>query len=194
MNSIKLCIYSFSDFSHHRISPFLDRVVLFFGSIYLYKNVPLVLRAAGELEKEGIRFVIAGENRMDLVVDHSLGNVDYQLRFVTYEELGNLFRQCRTVILPYSSATQAGPVLNAFYYEKPVIASRLANLAGYVEHEKTGLLFEIGNFLELRDSIQKMCADDAFYLSLVQNIKMAKTEGKFSINNQTQKLQSIFEN
>lgn len=190
-----LAFYSFTDFSKKRILPCLGKVVLFFGGIYEYKNVNLLIQAARALEKEklGIKFVIAGEDKKHLLHIHSSSLIEYHLRFIQYEEVEKYFRNCRIVVIPYLSATQAGPLLNSYYYEKPVIASRLKNFEDYVKEKTTGLFFKVGDVKELCKRIKMLCLDDNSYLTLVKNIRERKEYGQFSFGEQCKKLESIFD-
>lgn len=190
-----LSLYSFTDFSQNRILPFLGKVVLFFGGIYEYKNVNLLIQAAKALEKEklGIKFIIAGKDPKHLVRKYSSDLIEYHLRFIEYEEVENYYRNCRIIVIPYLSATQAGPILNSYYYEKPVVASRLKSLEDYVKDKTTGLFFKVGDVKELCKCIKMACLDNNLYLSLVMNIRKRKEYGQFSFSEQYKKLESIFD-
>lgn len=190
-----LAFYSFTDFSQKQILPFLGKVVLFFGGIYEYKNVNLFIQAARALEKEKleIKFVIAGEDTKHLIHRYSSDLIEYHLRFIQYDEVENYFRNCRIVVIPYLSATQAGPILHSYYYEKPVVASRLKSLEDYVKDKTTGLFFEVGDVQELCRCIKMLCLDDNSYLNLVRNIRKRKEYGQFSFGEQYKKLEFIFD-
>ena len=70
-------------------------------------------------------------------------------RRVSNLEISSLLIPARALILPYIDSSQSGVIPLAYTFSKPVIVSNVGALSEYVEHGKTGLIFESGNSREL---------------------------------------------
>jgi glycosyltransferase involved in cell wall biosynthesis len=104
--------------------------LLFFGVIRPNKGVHVLLRAlellphcdltiAGGAEEPGYLEVVRSEARK-----FPPGRVELIDRYVSEEEMANLFEQCRVVVLPYTSFTsQSGVLHQALRYGRPVVAT-----------------------------------------------------------------------
>jgi glycosyltransferase involved in cell wall biosynthesis len=60
-------------------------------------------------------------------------------------------------------------VLQAYENEIPVIASNIGGLPDMVQENKTGLLFKMGDFIELSDKIQLLYKDEELRIRLGKN-------------------------
>src|SRR6185503_4566841 len=70
--------------------------------------------------------------------------------------------------LPYSDASQSGVIPLAYTFSKPVIVSKVGSLQDYIEHGKTGFLFDKGNAKQL-----------AYYIMvLIENSELSKKMGE----------------
>lgn len=122
--------------------------LLFFGKIRNYKGLGVFLRALGlMITKVPYRAVIAGEFYIDpapyrrLVRDLGLHDrVVWRDRYISNEEVPELFRSSDVVVLPYREATQSGVVPIAYQFEVPVIASDVGGLSEVVIPGDTGFL------------------------------------------------------
>ena len=120
-------------------------VVLFFGRMWPYKGLDVLIRAEPLVTARvpDVRFVIAGEGedlapyRERMVHPERFTVIN---RFVSIEERGELFAQASVVALPYLEASQSAVVPLAYAYGKPVVATTVGGLPEAVEHERTGLL------------------------------------------------------
>ena len=74
-------------------------------------------------------------------------------RRIPYREIPNLFYGAKFLILPYIDASQSGVIPLAYTFSKPVIVSNVGSLSEYVDHGKTGLIFESGNTEQLANHI-----------------------------------------
>ena len=130
--------------------------VLFFGRIAPYKGLELLVNASRIVKmKMGHEFIllIAGEGDISLLKNH-MSDDDYAYihilnKRVPYQEIPNLFKGAKFLILPYVDASQSGVIPLAYTFSKPVIVSNVGSLSEYVEHGKTGLIFEPSNTEQL---------------------------------------------
>ena len=130
--------------------------VLFFGRIAPYKGLELLVNASRIVKmKMGHEFIllIAGEGDISLLKNH-MSDDDYAYihilnKRVPNQEIPNLFKGAKFLILPYVDASQSGVIPLAYTFSKPVIVSNVGSLSEYVEHGKTGLIFEPSNTEQL---------------------------------------------
>lgn len=99
----------------------IDRYILFFGNVEVYKGVDLLVEA---FKRSGVdekcKLVIAGRGYLKIQPDDDIVRID---RFIYDEELGDLFRRAALVVYPYRSATMSGVLSLAYYFNKEVLLS-----------------------------------------------------------------------
>ncbi|MDB2440993.1 glycosyltransferase [Luminiphilus sp.] len=98
-----------------------------FGRFETYKNFDYIIALAQYFPD--YRFVIASRG---LEVSEVPRNVTIYSHFLSDDELANSIKDCQAVLLPYTSATQSGVIINAFEFSKPVIVSNLEGLVEYL--------------------------------------------------------------
>jgi glycosyltransferase involved in cell wall biosynthesis len=118
-----------------------DGYILFFGRLDPIKGIYTLLEAAKKIP--GVRIVCAG--RINEVEGTKMRaqfgkNLEY-VGFKTGEELRELVRRCRGVVVPsLCYENQPFSILEAFAAGKPVIASDLGGMSELVAHMERGLL------------------------------------------------------
>lgn len=143
------------------------KVILSFGHIRDNKNLDLALEAIANFHD--LHLVVAGKVSsttqrtvayyQDLT--HRLGIADrchWLIKFISEEQVGDLFNACDAVLLTYSASFQsASGVLNAAVaYQKPCIASSgEGNLRTVVQKYKLGVFVQPDDWQAIRDGIQQ---------------------------------------
>ena len=61
------------------------------------------------------------------------------------EETSYLFDSCDLVVLPYTDASNSGPLMLAYSFGKPVIVTNVGNLAEYVADKENGFVIPPNN-------------------------------------------------
>ncbi len=156
------------EFAVDRRQPLSSRIALFFGMVRPYKGLDVLLRAMPKvLEKTNVELLIAGEfyepiekyKRLirELGID---GHVRIDSRYIPNEELGELFRQARVLIMPYWKATQSGIVRMATSSRLPIIASQTGGLAEAVVEGVNGWLVPPGDVDALAGAMVKVFSQD----------------------------------
>lgn len=142
-----------------------DPQVLFFGRLETYKGVGDLLAAWEQVEERGLRgahqLVLAGQGRLPEPW-RSRGlppGVEVRNRLIGDEEAVDLFRRCRLVVLPYKDATQSALIAAAYFFCKPVLATRTGALPEYVIEGETGWLAEPGNPAGLAEALAAALSD-----------------------------------
>ena len=139
-------------------------VFLFFGMIRKNKGLEVLLNAVNLIEKKyRDKFIIKiYGNTSDwffyenLIRDKSL--YDLQIRRIENDEIPDLFATSHFLILPYYDVTQSGPLLIAYNYRLPVIASDLPGFREYIENKKNGYLFKVGEPVALAATLSQIIA------------------------------------
>jgi glycosyltransferase involved in cell wall biosynthesis len=135
---------------------------LLFGSIKPYKGIDVLINAVKIIRKKRI-----GDNRFNILIagrgdtsyfESLLTKEDYEYihirnEFIPNSEIPDLFRKAKFVVLPYTEASQSGVLSLAYTFSKPVIVSNTGSIGEYVEHGKTGFIFEPGDITQLADYI-----------------------------------------
>jgi len=86
-------------------------------------------------------------------------HVELRERFIGDEEALDLFRRCGLLVLPYRDASQSALVAAAYFFRKPVLATRVGALAEYVQDGRTGFLVEPGDPAGLARTLSMALAD-----------------------------------
>ena len=132
------------------------------------------------------------KNLEELAKKLNLNNVEF-LGYKTGMELENEYKYSIANILPcnWFENFPTG-ILESFIYGKPVIASNVGGIPGMINNNETGILFEPGNVVELKEAIQRLHSDLSFAVQMGMNAR-AEAELKFHPQIYYQKLLSIYE-
>jgi glycosyltransferase involved in cell wall biosynthesis len=131
-----------------------ERIILNVGRIMKQKNqallvetLPAVLRQCPAARLVVVGAVIDPAYHDDMLKRAAALGVKERLTVVpglppNAPELADAYAACDGVVLPSTYETFGIVVLEAWASNKPVIASNVGGLKGFVEHEKSALLFE----------------------------------------------------
>lgn len=134
---------------------------LFFGNIQHYKGLDILLKAVNRLSKRysNFRLLIAGrctdweELYAPLVLNKELVSVN--IGFIKNEDIPQYFLSSDYLILPYRDTTQSGPLMIAYHYNTPVIASNAVGFREFFEEQTSGYMFD----LEIPNDIDRVLAE-----------------------------------
>jgi glycosyltransferase involved in cell wall biosynthesis len=124
-------------------SPF----ILFFARLETYKGIDTLLKAWEVVVQAGFtqfKLVIAGKgtlpNNPSTNQIKRSDNIQLINHHINDDLALSLFSHCSLVILPYRDGTQSAIIPAAYYFKKPVIATRVGALPEYVIEGKTGFV------------------------------------------------------
>ena len=129
---------------------------LFFGRIRKYKGLDNMIKIA-EFCKN-INFCVVGspdnESMSDVEKLKNMSNVTVVDREVDDKEMENYFRKAKAVLLPYTSATQSGVIVDSYKYSRPVIAYNVGAVKEQIVNNETGFLVDENNLNEFINKIK----------------------------------------
>lgn len=154
--------------------------ILFFGRIIEYKGIEYLIKAIPLISKEipTIKVIIAGKGKFEkyqkLIDNISNGYFEVHNHFIPDDQVAELFERAEMLIIPYTEATQSGPLHIAYAFKKPVVATNVGALPEVVVHGKTGLIVPPKDVESLAEAIIKLLKDDKLRKEMGENafIKM----------------------
>lgn len=130
--------------------------VLYFGRFSEEKGIKTLMEACKLLPN--VKFVFAGSGPLESEVNN-ISNIE-NVGFKSGEELERLIREARFSIYPsewYENCPFS--VMESQMYGTPVLGADIGGIPELIQPNKTGLLFESGNLLELKKQIEILWND-----------------------------------
>jgi glycosyltransferase involved in cell wall biosynthesis len=172
---------------------------LFFGNIASYKGLDILLNAIKQLslKYDNFRLTIAGKcSEWKTIYEPMIANsknIVADIRFIENTEIPAFFSSAHYLILPYKDVTQSGPLMIAYNYDLPVIASDLDGFREYVIEGTTGFTFNAANEDELEKVLEtSLLRKKEAYDHLVSNLKDFVSK-QYAAENIASKYNNIFE-
>ena len=135
-----------------------ENIILYFGIIREYKGFDILLKAVSELKDKRTDFhlLAAGEcygsdeKYTKLISDLGISNyITWHNRYIPDKDVALYFSAADVVALPYRSASQSGITQIAYYYNIPVIVTKVGGLPEIVDEGKSGFIIKPENPTEL---------------------------------------------
>jgi glycosyltransferase involved in cell wall biosynthesis len=157
----------------------LGGYILFVGRLSQEKGVLTLIKAVKGLDIE-LKIVGDGpirEEYENYIRNESITNVTFE-GYRVGEKLKNLYKNAAFVVFPSECYEVFGLIaVEAFAHGKPVIGSNIGAIPEIIINEKTGLLFEPGNYNELREKIKSLLTNTALITQMSKDArKMVEKE------------------
>jgi len=145
-----------------------DRVILFFGTIFPYKGLDVLIEAFAQIayDEPDVRLVIAGEPLEDFgpyrkqIEDRGFADrVVLDLRYIPFAELPTYFVSSDLVAFPYRRIYQSGVLQLAYGYGRPVVVTDVGGLGEIVQKDRSGLVVPPGDPTALAAGIRRLLRD-----------------------------------
>ncbi len=170
--------------------------ILFFGRIYEYKGLRYLLQAMQIVRGrvKNARLVIAGEGDdmskyREYISDSSY--LEVRNRFISRPEVAQLFVEADVLALPYTEASQSGPLMIAMAFGLPVIATEVGELPYVVRSAEMGLVIPPKDKSALADAITKVALDKELRMRFSDNARRAM-KGDFSRSSIAARVRGIY--
>lgn len=125
--------------------------LLFFGFIRDYKGLDLLLEAMADarIRERGPRLIVAGEfygneeTYQAIISERGIRDLlVLRTAYIPEEDVRYYFGAADLVVQPYKSATQSGISQLAYFFEKPMVVTRVGGLPEIVPHGEAGYVVE----------------------------------------------------
>ena len=132
-------------------------IFLCFGRIRKYKGFDLFARIIEKTPNIKYRIVGEADSESKYLVDlvRNFPNVSLLDKEVTDKEMIEEFKNADWVVLPYSTATQSGVIVDSYSCARPVIAFDVGAINEQICDGETGLLVEKDNVEAFTKAVQK---------------------------------------
>ena len=165
-------------------------LVLFVGRLVVHKDVPTLLRAVASLRDEapGLRLALAGDGplRADIEAEvRALGLGDAVRVLGQRDDVHELIAAADTLVLPSLREGLSNVVLEGMMGGKPVVASRAGGNVELIEHDRSGLLFDVGDAPALAGLLGRLSRDAALRVRLGEGARQ-RAMAEFSIPSMVQ--------
>ena len=160
---------------------------LFFGNIRYNKGLEFLIEAGNKLAEraDNFRILIAGDSEeaqdYAALMEHP-AVFDLRLGTVANDDIPGLFSEADFLVLPYRDVTQSGPLMIAYRYGLPVIASDLPGFRECIVPGETGFLFEACNAEALAGVMGKVLAMTDGDRRALRSRVLAYAAGSFSLD------------
>lgn len=169
--------------------------LLYSGKLLKTKGLATLLKAIKDLPD--ISLFIAGDGDIKEELEAYVKyNMLQNIRFLGHleeNELHNVLRDSLFVILPtecYENAPMA--VLEAFAHGKPVVGSNIAGIPELVIDGETGLLFEPGNYKQLKEKIEYFLSHPDKIIEMGRNARR-KVEKEYNAELYYRRLMNVYQ-
>ncbi|MBI3597370.1 MAG: glycosyltransferase family 4 protein [Nitrospirae bacterium] len=139
-------------------------LLLFFGMLRKDKGVDLLIEAMGKVRGEfklllaGMPFDLSEEAVREMIREQGCEDeILTDLRYVPQEKIADYFSAADAVVFPYRSHYKGtvGPLNTVLAFGKPVIGSRVRDLAVYFQETPIGILTEPDSVASLAAAIEQ---------------------------------------
>jgi glycosyltransferase involved in cell wall biosynthesis len=171
-----------------------EKYILYVGRLEEIKGIKTLINAVIGTDIQ-LKIVGSGSAEADLkqlVLDKNATNVEF-LGFKNKNEVFELTYHAQFGVCP-SEWYENFPfsISETFLFSKPVIGSNIGGIPELVLDNKTGLLFEAGNVLQLKQQLMQLWQNENLCLELGKNAREHAFE-LYNFNTHWQKLNSIIQ-
>lgn len=153
-------------------------IICVIANLYRYKNHEILIKAMHELiknQKIEVQAVFVGSGTDKAIEELSaMANeleINEYIKFLGFtDQVSEVLFFSDINVLPSKKEAFGIVLMEAALMKRPIILSRAADSSGYlIQHEQTGLLFDVDNQIDLANQIKKLIDNKEFSNLLVQN-------------------------
>lgn len=171
---------------------------LYFGKIYFYKGVDVLIQAAELLAKKrkDFKVTIAGRsNNFDsyrkLITTPEI--FDLKIHYLNRDEIPATFYNASYFVLPYREVTQSGPLSLSFHFGLCPITSDIEGFKELITHNDNGFTFQSENPKSLSKLMDDLIESEIETHRENQNRLQAYVNDEFAIERFVQNYINMFE-
>lgn len=165
-------------------------LVLFVGRLVVHKDVPTLLDAVARLRERlpGLRVALAGDGPLHAELQARIAALSLQavVRLLGQrDDVAELIDAADALVLPSLREGLSNVILEGMMGGKPVVASRAGGNVELIEHDRSGLLFDVGQAPALAEAIERLAHDASLRQRLGAGARQ-RAEAAFSIPSMVQ--------
>jgi glycosyltransferase involved in cell wall biosynthesis len=160
-------------------------LVLFVGRLVVHKDVPTLLRAVARLRERlpKLRLALAGDGPLQDELAQQVASLSLQPAVTLLgqrDDVTDLIAAADIMVLPSLREGLSNVILEGMMGGKPVVASNAGGNIELIDHERGGLLFDIGDDAALAAALDRLAHDAPLRERLGQGARQ-RAEAEFSI-------------
>lgn len=165
-------------------------LVLFVGRLVVHKDVPTLLKAVAALHQDipHLRVALAGEGPLQADIAAQVDALSLQATVKLLGQRGDvtdLVEASDMMVLPSLREGLSNVILEGMMGGKPVVASRAGGNVELIAHDKTGLLFDVGDHAGLASALRRLTEDPSLRARLGEGARQ-RAQAEFSIPSMVQ--------
>jgi len=177
----------------NRLKYLRSKTILFVGRLERNKGCEILIKAFNSMKFYDSRLIIIGDgSQKENLKKMAMGNERIVFRgYIKHKKLIKYYDISSIVVVPSISPESFNlVVVEAFSRGLPVVASNIGALKELIEDGKNGYLFEPGNYIELKNKLEKILCDFSLLTNICyENIKKA---ANFSWERHSIELEKIY--
>lgn len=165
-------------------------LVLFVGRLVAIKDVPTLLKAVAALRAThpGLRLALAGDGPLRAAIEQEVATLalgDIVRVLGQRDDVNELIGAADALVLPSLREGLSNVVLEGMMGGKAVVASRAGGNIELIEHDRSGLLFDVGDVDALAGELGRLTRDGALRARLGEGARR-RAIAEFSIPSMVQ--------
>ncbi len=142
---------------------------LFFGRMNTYKGIPLLIQAVDQINHPAFEgLTIAGKTWNKFTITNTNSKIHVMDRWISEEEISQLFNTHEVLVLPYEEATQSGVASIGIAAAIPIICTEVGGLKQ--QFEEGEVLFCKPNVESIKKAILDILDDPRQYEKLSEKL------------------------
>jgi len=172
------------------------KIIANIAALAPHKDYPTFLKTASLLKQKNIKakFFIIGEGTERNKIEQLISELNLQDDVILTgfrNDIDKIFPEIDLLLFTSETEGLGTTILDAFCCQVPVVATNAGGIAEMVEHEKTGLLSGVKNYVSLADNVQRIMTDTTLKNNLIKNASIKVQE--FSKAAMADKIMKVYE-
>lgn len=133
--------------------------ILYTGRVTREKGVEVLLKAWKRIKEKKVKLIVignTGESEYAQKIFHKYGDIAEFHDFMPFKQLKIIIQNALLIVVPsiwYENMPNT--IIEAFFYQKPVIASNIGSIPEMIENDVNGRLFSPGDHEQLSEQIKE---------------------------------------
>ena len=167
-------------------------VIACIGRLHPEKGFDIFLEAVRKLNKSHIKSIIVGKGhereRLRAFVEQNKLNVIF---IDELSDVGLIYSIANLIVVPSRQESAGLVAIEAGFFKKPVVATRVGGLTETIKHNESGLLVDADNPGQLSAAIERLCSNKEVAARLGKQL-CDQVKAEYSASSITERVESIY--